>query len=106
MLTRDEQRNLYGNLTNNDSASNLTLGDTLIASETNRLIAKIGGNLLETEQVGTTIADNQSYRLPNRLKKLRGVTVNQGATIWPVRESPDRKSTRLNSSHSPISHAF
>ena len=88
MLSYTEQRNLYGNLTNNNSTDNLNLGDTLITSETKRLIAKIGGNLLETEAVGTTVANIQTYQLPNRLKKLRGVTITEGTTIWPVYESP------------------
>ena len=88
MLSYTEQRNLYGKLTNNESSSNLSLGDTLITSETKRLVAKLGGNLLETEAVGTTVANRQTYQLPNRLKKLRGVTVQQGSTVWPLEESP------------------
>ncbi len=91
MLSTTESRNLYGKLTNNESTDNLSLGDTLITSETKRLIAKIGGNLLETEAVGTTIANIQTYQLPNRLKKLKGVTITEGTTIWPVYESPSIK---------------
>lgn len=88
MLSNSEQRDLYGKLTNNESSTNLTLGDTLITSETKRIIAKIGGNLLESEATGTTVANTQTYRLPNRVKKLRGITVQQGTTIWPLTESP------------------
>ena len=88
MLSFTESRNLYGKLTNNESSSNLSLGDTLITSETKRLIAKIGGNLLETEAVGTTVANQQAYQLPNRLKKLRGITIQEGSTIWTLGESP------------------
>lgn len=88
MLSYTESRNLYGKLTNNESADNLAVGDSLIAAETKRLIAKISGNLLETEAVGTTVANQQTYQLPNRLKKLRGVTITEGTTIWPIYESP------------------
>lgn len=99
MLSFTEQRNLYGKLTNNESPDNLILGDTLITSETKRLIAKIGGNLLETEAAGTTVANKQTYPLPNKVKKLRGVTVTDGTTVWPVTESPSLKHwNELNSS--------
>lgn len=90
MLSRTEQRNLYGKLTNNESSSNLSLGDTLIDSETRRIISKVDSNLLHDVTTGTTIANVQNYPLPGNLKKLRSVTIDQGTTRWPVLESPNR----------------
>jgi len=91
-LTYTGQRNLYGDLTTGtNNSDNLTLGDTLINAETRRIVAKIGDHLLHTTGTAQAVANRQAYELPNRVKKLRGVTFNIGSNTQQLRRSPSRK---------------
>lgn len=92
MLTFTSQRNLYGDLTNNETTANLALGDSIIQAETRRLVAKLGDNFLQTTGTAQVNGTAQTrYQLPNRLKTLRRVRVQDGANFYPVEPSPNRK---------------
>lgn len=88
ILTYTGQRDLYGKLTNNETSANKTLGDTLISSDSARLVRKAGGKLLERTATDTTTASTQSYELPAKLKKLKKSTITVGTTVYPVKFSP------------------
>ena len=82
---------MFGDLTNNPSSTNLTLGDTLIQADTRRIVAKIGNNLLHTTSTATAVANVHVYELPNRVKKLRAVTFTLGSDTRFLLKSPDRR---------------
>lgn len=88
MLTYTGQRNLYGQLTNNQQTANLSLGDTIIQLVTRNLVRKLSGNLLKRSATGTTVASTQKYDIPARVKKLRQVTITVGGNAYPVKFVP------------------
>lgn len=97
MLTYTGSRNLYGKLTNNNSSSNLELGDILINGITRSLLRKLGAKALERTSTDTTETSVQYYPKPARMKKLKTVTATVGTTKYTVNESPSREHwDRLN----------
>lgn len=102
MLTLTQQRNLYGELTTGTAnVSNLDFGQRIINAETRRLVSKLSDHLLHTTGTAQAVANRQEYELPNRLKKLRGVTFIIGSNTYYVRQSPSRRHwDRLNTATS------
>ena len=86
-------RNLFGDLTNDDSASNLTLGDTLI----NLMIRRVQGLwnwyfLDKTDTTETTTASTQFYKLPYRADRLLSApTITVGTHVYTPKECPSRQ---------------
>lgn len=92
MLTLTGQRNLYGELTTGTSnVSNMDFGERIIQAETRRIVAKLGDHLLHTTSNGTAVINQQVYELPNKVKKLRGVTFMIGSDTRQVKRSPTRE---------------
>jgi len=86
MLTYTGLRNLYGDLTNDDSSANLTLGDTLINQAQKKILGMHDWYFMYSSDTATTTADTQEYQLPNDLQKLVSVTVSDGTNAYPVQE--------------------
>lgn len=98
MFTYTGGRNLFGTLTNNKTADNLTLGDTFINQFSLELIHKFPFLFGEQTFVLQTYPSQQFYTLPLQLRKLGTVQINVGNTggtattgsgfNWPVKECP------------------
>lgn len=85
-------RNLFGTLSQNTSAENLTFGDQMI----NDGIRKIIGmpkrwEFLDTTATTPTVANQKNYKTPYNFEKLYTVTVTIGSTVYSVKEVPDRE---------------
>ena len=92
MLTFTGQRNLYGELTTGTAnIDNLNFGDRIINAETRRLVSKMSDNLLHRTYTGSAVINQQFYEIPNRLKKVRGVTFTIGSNVQYVRKVPNRR---------------
>lgn len=92
MLTNTEQRNLYGELTSGTAnVANLDFGQRIMNAETRRLVSKMSDHLLHVTGTAQAQANIQEYELPNRMKKLRGVTFTIGSDTRYVRKSPNRR---------------
>ncbi len=98
--TYTTSRALFGTITNNSQASNLTFGDTFINQYTLELVHKFPG--IFTEQTFTslqTYPSQQYYSLPANIRRLGTVVINVGNSIatpgagfnWPVTEIPTRQ---------------
>lgn len=86
MLSYTKLRNLFGSLTNNSSAANLTLGDILINQAYRQICAVRPWYWLETTNTTTTVADQQAYALPYDYDKLINVYQTVGAYKYIPRE--------------------
>lgn len=92
MLTLTQQRDFYGLLTTGTAnTQNLNFGERIINSETRRIVAKLGDNLLHTTGTASAVANQQAYELPNKMKKLRGVVFTIGNDSRQARRSPNRE---------------
>jgi len=77
-------RNTFGSLTNNTSATNLTLGDQLI-NQSVRVISTLNKGTwwwLEKTYDVPTVASQSSYEIPNKLRKLTDIYVTVGSNIY------------------------
>lgn len=83
-LTYTGSQNLYRDLSGNDSASNLALGMVLINAETRTLCTSNGGKwwFLEKSTTQSTVANQQSYILPQSTRKIIDLYVTVGSTIF------------------------
>lgn len=100
MLTYTSSRNLFGTLTNNSIAANLTLGDTLINQYSLQLIHSFNNIFTEKEFTLQTYPNQQFYRIPQRIRKLGTVQINVGGAdsinstgtgfSWNPKEAPTR----------------
>lgn len=79
-------RNLYGSLTNDTGATNLTLGDQLINDGIREFTGAVSGYYLYDDQDITMIADTQFYDLNNDFGKLRAVKKTIGSQIYTPTE--------------------
>lgn len=95
MLTYTTSRNLYGDLTNNDSTTNLTLGDVLINEGTREMLGSYDWNFLEKIATVNTVASQQTYELPADYSKLINVTVTIGTTVWTMNEITSQEDWNL-----------
>lgn len=77
-------RNLYTTLTGNDTASNLTLGDTLINERIGAACVSNGGKWWFLEKVTTqpTVANQQAYILPQSTRKIVDLYITVGTTVY------------------------
>lgn len=78
MLGYTASRNLYGSLTDNQDAANLTLGDTLINEGIRVMLGDIPWPFLQKTTTATTVASQQSYQLPGDLARLVSVYIQVG----------------------------
>lgn len=85
MLTYTGRRNLYGDLTNDDSAANLTLGDTLMNESEREIVGLRSWPFLERLYTVSTVADQQFYQIPSEIDKVLAATV----TIGNIKYTPD-----------------
>lgn len=86
MLTLTGSRNLYGQLTNNDGATNLTLGDTLINEGIRRLLGTIDWPFLEKQTTINTVDGQQFYQLPADCDKVVSVSITVGSYRYRPRQ--------------------
>lgn len=104
MLTYTGSRNLFGNLTNNDAAANLTLGDTLINESIRELITLRQWDFRETTSTLSTVASQQAYQLPADVGKLLNLYVTVSSTRYnPTQVTSRDQWDRINSNTSVTS---
>ena len=84
-------RNLYGDLTKNTNAANLTLADILLNDEHRKIITSHPFSFLEKSSTEVTVASQQPYDLPGDLDKLANVTISHGSII----DTPIYKPSRI-----------
>jgi hypothetical protein len=90
-------RNLYGQLTNDSSSANLTLGDQLINDSYRKICAERNWDFLEGTNTTTTVASQQAYGLPYDYSKLIDVYITVGSYRYVPREVSSRDEwDRLN----------
>lgn len=93
MYSYTSGRNLYGQLTNNDSSTNLSFGDTMINEYIRSYCASNGGKwwFLEKATTQSTVASQQAYVLPASTRKIIDLYVTVGTTVYsPIAvESPE-----------------
>ena len=84
MLTYTGRRNLYGKLTNNAEAANLTTGDTVMNLSDKRILSMEGGDwwFLEETTTVSTVASQSAYQLPNPIRKVVDLYITDGTTIY------------------------
>lgn len=88
-------RNLFGSLSQNTSASNLTLGDQLNNDSYKYLLQKYFYN--ETSTTIVTVASQQFYKLPFDFSKNKTDTITTGQLKWTPTEVLSRQDwDRLN----------
>jgi len=91
MLSYTEGRTLYGDLTNNDDSTNLTIGDRMINLGIRKMLGSTGWPFLEASTTVNTVASQQFYDLPYNYNKLNTVTIDIGTTRFRPDEVPSRK---------------
>lgn len=86
MLTFTGRRNLYGDLTNDDSTANLALGDTLLTDAERAIIGMRAWPFLEKLYTQDTVIDQQFYEIPNEVEAVLSVyVVKDSFTYTPIR---------------------
>lgn len=90
MKSFTESRNLYGSLTKNTNAANLTLADELLNDEHRKIITMHPFSFLEKSSTISTVASQQAYDQPGDLDKLINVTVSNGSIIHTPIYKPSR----------------
>lgn len=91
MKSFTELRTLYGSLTNNSSASNLTQGDELINDSIRSICGLYPWNFLEKTKTASTVASQANYLLPYDYRKLLNVTVTVGTNVYSAKECQSRQ---------------
>lgn len=86
MLSYTGRRNLFGTLTTNSTSANLTIGDSLMNAADKRILTKRAWAFLERSDTETTVAATQSYQIPQKVGKLKNITVTVGTTIYTPKE--------------------
>jgi len=84
MLSYTGARNLYKDLTGNDSTSNLSFGDVLINGFIRSYATFNGGKWWFLEKVTTqsTVANQQGYTIPQSTRKIIDLYVTVGTTVY------------------------
>lgn len=96
MLTYTGQRNLFGDLVGSTDSTVLSLGDSLINSNTQRIINMRSWPFMRTTQAITTVAGTQSYALNGDVGKVHQVTITSGSFIYPLKETSEEQWNLLN----------
>lgn len=78
MLTTTTAQTLYGQLTNQNAAGNLSFGLTMINEGISMMMGDIAWPFLELTSTLTTVASQQFYNLPANLDKLFDCTITVG----------------------------
>jgi len=91
MLSYTQLRNLYGNLTNDSTSDNLTLGDTLMNECIRQICAKWQWDFIEKTETINTVASQQSYNLPHDYLKTTTLYLTVGSTQYTPEECPNKK---------------
>lgn len=89
-LSYTGQRNFFGDLTDNSSSDNLTLGDKLINIADAQVINSRDWDFLEKSRTLTTVADQQYYKLPGDCNMVKSVTVLVDNNYYTPIEAPNR----------------
>jgi len=90
MLSYTGRRNLWVDITNNNSATHLSLGDRLMNTITRQILAKSWWFLF-VQKDETTVANTQAYKLPGDCAKLTSAPY---ITISSQRYTPKKCPTR------------
>jgi len=90
MKSYTQGRTLYGVLTKNSSAANLTIGDELANDDYRSICAVKDWPFLERERELTTVADQQSYSLPYDCDQVRAVSVEVSDKTYVAKMSPSK----------------
>lgn len=90
MLTFTGLRGLFGTLTNNSSAANLTLGDTLINNADAEVLNMEQWDFLEKTKRTSTVSGQQYYVLPYDIDVVKSVVVVIGSTQYVVKPCANR----------------
>ena len=91
-LTYTERRNLYGQLTNDSSSTNLSFGDTLMNESEKRVINKRAYDFTQRLFTQSTVAGQQFYNVPVNYRRLIGnPTITVGSILYTPLEAPDRE---------------
>lgn len=83
-------RNLYGSLSNNTDATNLTLAEQLMNDAIRRICNLRDWPFLEKTTTMTTTASTQFYNLPFDYERLINVTITIGSTKYQPKLAPSR----------------
>lgn len=86
MLTFTGARNLYGDLTDNNSSTNLSQGDVYINEAIRNMLGIEEWPFLEKNIALATVAAQQFYNLPADVDKMTTVTITVGTTQYPIRK--------------------
>lgn len=104
METYTSSRNLYGDLTNNSTATNLTLGDKLVNIALRQILNIRQWFFKEKSDTITTVASQQFYDLLADYGSLINVTVTISSTTYtPLEVTTRQEWDRLNQSSSVTS---
>lgn len=91
METYTTSRNLYGDLTNNSTSTNLNLGDKLINLSIRQILNERKWYFLEQTSTSTTTGSTQFYDLPNDYASLIDVTITISSSTYTPREITSRR---------------
>ena len=86
MLSYTGSRNLYGSLTNNTTATNLTLGDALIYQSQRKILSGYNWPFLEATSTLKTVASQNYIQLPQNVEKLYTFYVNIDDQLYQATE--------------------
>lgn len=89
MLTYTGARNLFGDLTNNGSTTNLALGDKLINLASRKILTLVKWPFRNKEYTLNTVASLQAYEIPAYLDKVLSCKVTIGGTSYVAKECND-----------------
>lgn len=104
MISYTQERTIYGQLSNDPSATNLTLGTFLMNESRRQLLNSRRWKFLEKPKTLSTVASQQAYDLPSDLSYLDGLTVTIGTQKYrPVEIHSREEWDRLNQSTTPTS---
>jgi hypothetical protein len=91
MKSYSQGRALYGSLTKNTSAANLTLGDQFANDDYRRICGLRDWPFLERLRTLITIASTQSYYLPYDVDQVREVSVTVSTKRYVPHQSPNKE---------------
>lgn len=90
-LTYTGLRNLYGDLTNNSTSSNLTLGDKLITMKLGEIYGMRDWYFMYKTATANTVGSTQFYDLPYDVGQLLYVTITVSTTTYSPKRAPSRR---------------
>lgn len=91
MKSFTELSNLFGDLTKNTNAANISLGEELLNDDHRFILSSFPWPFLEKQTTINSVASQQNYKLPGDIDKLLNVTLTVGTTVYTPREVPGRR---------------